>query len=236
MDWVHRDDSGDTERWFVSADERKYEVLFGTPTGTHVFTQVLGVWTGSPVTPEMREAALGALRTSRHVDTFEGGYYVIDDVGPDGVVWFSLLKVLRVDRRGVHIRLYDDWFTTVPTAAHGQRLDYAVGHLPVTHQQFDWWLPTFVFRGAVTQEELDDVGEFFDVTGFWGPPDGPPARLRGLPRRGDPRRAASSRKRRPISVGFVSDEGATPWGRIFLFFLLVRLVWYVIHSEDLPWS
>jgi hypothetical protein len=184
----------------------------------------------------MREAVLGALRPSRHVDAVEGGYYVIEDVNPDGVLYFSLLKVLKVDRGRVHVRLYEDWFRSVPNAARAQGLDYAIGHLPVTHQQFDWWLPTFAFQGAVTDEELDDVGEFFSAASFWGPPDGPPAGLRALPHRGDPRRGTSSKKRRPIKTGSLSDGGGTPWGRILLLFLLVRLVWYAVHPEDLPWS
>ena len=47
------------------------------------------------------------------MEPVEGGFHAIEEED-DGVRSFRLLKVLRVDNEGVHIRLYSDRFTSLP--------------------------------------------------------------------------------------------------------------------------
>lgn len=79
---------------------------------------------------------------------------------------YSVLKVLKVDAKGVHVRIYSNRFESALTAIDASALYLAgidhkpeeslgLGHLPVSHEHFEAWKPRFVQREGVTEEELD---------------------------------------------------------------------------------
>jgi len=92
----------------------------------------------------------------------EGGlYYTRNDNGS-----YSVLKILKLDEQGVHIRLYSNQFPTPPA-----RLDESVllmagvnrkpnetlgmGHAPISRKSFQGWRATFFQQSKVTTEELE---------------------------------------------------------------------------------
>lgn len=87
-------------------------------------------------------------------EAVEGGYYAIEGEEPDGVT-FRLAKVLKVDGGGVHLRFYVDRFPSVPDEIDLGNLTTAIGHLPVSADQFNDWETVLVLQVPVSDEELE---------------------------------------------------------------------------------
>ena len=80
---------------------------------------------------------------------------------------FGVVKVLAVDRGGVHARLYVQRFEARPgaeevgelsTAPFGPEYEnpFSIGHMPLSHQTFAAWQPVLIRPGAsVDEDELD---------------------------------------------------------------------------------
>jgi len=82
-----------------------------------------------------------------------------------------VLKVLKVDQGGVHVRGYSNYFSTLPARIDEKKLylagtDYkppetlGLGHLPLSRETFAGWKPVFIQQSTVTQEELDGYQEW----------------------------------------------------------------------------
>ena len=87
----------------------------------------------------------------------------------DGEGWFRIAKVLAVDEKGVHIRLYKNRFKDRPTTVDKRALSlgkvddpdgFGMGHLPLTRAAFVAWQPKLLERGEVSSEELDGFLEW----------------------------------------------------------------------------
>ncbi len=98
-----------------------------------------------------------------------GGIYSIQDENGYGVV-----KILVVDSKAVHIRIYKNKFTQRPaqidltTLKIGSMNDpdgFGIGHLPLSKAAFASWHPVFVTQTTVRQEELAGYEEWKKANG-----------------------------------------------------------------------
>jgi hypothetical protein len=107
-----------------------------------------------------------AVVTSRksRVQYHPGEIYSVQD--QDG---YKVAKILAVDSRAVHVRLYKNSFPDRPHSVDVNKLTlgsihdadgFGIGHLPVTAATFSSWLPILITRTAVTQEELEGYEEW----------------------------------------------------------------------------
>lgn len=87
-------------------------------------------------------------------EAVEGGYYAIEGEEPDGVT-FRLVKVLKVDGGGVHLRFHVDRFFSVPHDIDSENLTTAIGHMPVSTDHFNAWETVHVSQETVSDEELE---------------------------------------------------------------------------------
>jgi hypothetical protein len=102
----------------------------------------------------------------------EGGlYYTHNDDGA-----YSILKILKIDDRGFHVRLYSNRFPEPP-----QKIDeptlymvgmnrkpnerLGMGHLPISKKSFVTWHATFVQQSTVSEEELEGYKVWLDAKG-----------------------------------------------------------------------
>ena len=90
---------------------------------------------------------------------------------------YTVAKVLKVEPYGVHVRLYANKFQARPEKVDPASLslgtvhdkDPGIGHLPVTHKQFQAWHPVFVTDSPVAEDELEGYREWRSAGGrFWG--------------------------------------------------------------------
>ena len=89
-----------------------------------------------------------------------------------------MAKVLAVEDKGVHIRLYKNRFKSRPDKVEFSSLTlgtvhdadgFGMGHLPLTHRAFRAWQPVFLAESSVAEGELDGYRAWKDATGgFWG--------------------------------------------------------------------
>jgi len=95
---------------------------------------------------------------------------------------YLIVKVLKVDPDGVHVRTYSNVFTSRPQDIDEHKLYLAgmnhkpeealgMGHIPLAKQAFDQWKPQLIKVVPVRDEELegykmwlDAKGGFFDFT------------------------------------------------------------------------
>ena len=76
---------------------------------------------------------------------------------------FNVAKILVVDERGLHVRVYAESFAVRPQAVPaalevGSPYDgeaFGVGHVPVTVAEFEGWQPTLLATEPVAEDELD---------------------------------------------------------------------------------
>lgn len=92
----------------------------------------------------------------------EGGLYShLDEDGRYGV-----LKVLKIDDGGVHLRLYSNRFAEHPSSVDESKLFMAgvneqppqplgMGHIPVSRRSFSTWKIRLIQMSSVSDEELD---------------------------------------------------------------------------------
>lgn len=80
---------------------------------------------------------------------------------------FAVMKLLAIDPRGVHVRLYVQRFAARPTATELAALElktlpfgpdhdnpFSIGHLPISRSNFAAWQPEPICRSEVTEAEL----------------------------------------------------------------------------------
>lgn len=98
----------------------------------------------------------------------EGAYFWT----PCGEV--DLIKVLKKDDEGFHVRLYSNSFPSKPTALDASSLFFSkdqvsgrrgIGHIPISKERFFAWGPTHVANGEVSEEELDGYRQWKDDSG-----------------------------------------------------------------------
>ncbi|WP_295942492.1 hypothetical protein [uncultured Xanthomonas sp.] len=79
---------------------------------------------------------------------------------------YVLLKILKLDADGVHVRVYSNVYSVPPKAVDTSTLYLAgdnrhddeplgMGHLPISRASFAGWDLHFVQQSSVTEEELE---------------------------------------------------------------------------------
>jgi hypothetical protein len=98
---------------------------------------------------------------SKQSSVKEGGLYAAkNDNGS-----FSILKVLKTDDLGVHVKIYSNQFPTPPAKVdestlylagtdHKTNETFGVEHAPLSQKTFDNWKVTFVQQSTVKEDEL----------------------------------------------------------------------------------
>jgi hypothetical protein len=102
----------------------------------------------------------------------EGGlYYTPGEQGG-----YSVLKILKLDDGGVHVRLYSNQFTEPPMKIDESTLYMAgmnrksgeslgMGHAPISKKSFAGWNAKFVQQSTVREEELEDYKMWLEAKG-----------------------------------------------------------------------
>ena len=102
----------------------------------------------------------------------EGGlYYTHHENGP-----YSVLKILKIDDEGVHVRLYSNQYSTPPTKIDESTLYLAgidakpneslgMGHAPLSRKTFEAWHATFFQQSSVKEDELDGYKMWLEAKG-----------------------------------------------------------------------
>lgn len=94
----------------------------------------------------------------------EGGLYSTSTPAENG--GYRVLKILKVDHKGVHVRFYSNQFDQAPVKIDENTLymvgadrkpneALGVGHLPISKMKFATWGVRFVQQSTVTEDELD---------------------------------------------------------------------------------
>jgi len=92
----------------------------------------------------------------------EGGLYSVE--GEKG--GFSIVKILKLDAGGVHIRAYSNRFPQRPTEVDASKLymagidrkpdeELGMGHLPLSRESFSGWNPMLIKVVPVVPAELE---------------------------------------------------------------------------------
>ena len=78
---------------------------------------------------------------------------------------YGVMKVLAVDKLGVHARLYAQRFKERPRAVDGVglmtepfkpgELPFSIGHVPLSNVSFQGWEPERITHGTVDEDELE---------------------------------------------------------------------------------
>ena len=102
----------------------------------------------------------------------EGGlYYTRGEKGG-----YTVLKILKIDDRGVHVRLYSNHFPVPPMRVDESTLYMAgmdrkaeealgMGHLPISKGSFAGWGTVLIQRSTVQPNELDGYEEWKKANG-----------------------------------------------------------------------
>ena len=75
---------------------------------------------------------------------------------------FGIFKVLRVDTRGVHVRVYSNLYSKIPTKINSNELfidkkdKSGTKHTPLTFSSIRLWNPSFLQNTKVEKDELQD--------------------------------------------------------------------------------
>jgi hypothetical protein len=100
-----------------------------------------------------------------------GIYYTQTEEGD-----YSVLKILKLDDHGVHVRLYSNRFVAPPQEVNEGMLYMAgmdrkpgespgMGHIPVSKKGFQGWSAIFVQQSTVNEEELEGYQIWLDARG-----------------------------------------------------------------------
>jgi hypothetical protein len=92
----------------------------------------------------------------------EGGLYAT----PEKKGGYAILKILKLDDHGVHIRKYSNVFQTLPNTVDESSLHISgmdrkpdealgMGHLPISKKSFVSWNVIFIQQSTVSPDELD---------------------------------------------------------------------------------
>ena len=77
----------------------------------------------------------------------------------------GVAKVLAVDKRAVHVRLYKERFSEIPRLVNTAILSMRIGHLPIAWATFASWQPVRIQHEAVMEDELDGYRMWEDAKG-----------------------------------------------------------------------
>ena len=102
----------------------------------------------------------------------EGGLYYTQN--NDGS--YSVVKILKIDELGVHVRHYSNQFPNPPTNVpentlylagvdHKPGEQLAMGHLPLSKKSFERLKPVFFQQSKVSDEELEGYKIWLDEKG-----------------------------------------------------------------------
>lgn len=102
----------------------------------------------------------------------EGGLYSI----PGEADGYSVLKILKLDEGGVHLRLYSNQFPEPPRQIDESALYMAgmdrqkgeplgMGHAPISKKSFATWRATFVQQSTVKADELEGYRMWLEAGG-----------------------------------------------------------------------
>jgi len=102
----------------------------------------------------------------------EGGLYSVE--GEKG--GFSIVKILKLDSAGVHIRAYSNRFPQRPTDIDVSTLymagidrkpeeELGMGHLPLSRDSFSGWKPELIWVVPVEPAELEGYEIWKDAKG-----------------------------------------------------------------------
>lgn len=113
-----------------------------------------------------------ALIACAQSDWKEGGLYSVE--GEKG--GFSIVKILKLDTAGVHIRAYSNRFPQRPTDIDASKLymagidhkpdeELGMGHLPLSRESFSEWKPRLIKVVPVERAELEGYEMWKDAKG-----------------------------------------------------------------------
>ena len=102
----------------------------------------------------------------------DGGLYCIQN--KDGS--YSVLKILKLNRQGVHVSVYSNQYSTPPIKVDEATLYMAgvnskpdetmgMGHVPLSNKSFQNWKATFLQQSTVKNEELEGYKMWLDDKG-----------------------------------------------------------------------
>jgi hypothetical protein len=97
----------------------------------------------------------------------EGGFYAYQNANGS----YSIMKLLKVESAGVHVKLYSNQFDALPTQVdesklylsgltHKENETLGVADAPIKGEMFQNYKATFVQQGTVTPEELDGYNQW----------------------------------------------------------------------------
>jgi hypothetical protein len=104
----------------------------------------------------------------------EGGLYASPRRNEPG---YNIIKVLKIDNHGYHIRVYSNVFAEVPDDLDpgslfmvgldqkGNNQDPGMGHLPIGKQSFEAWPIAFIKKVEVREEELEGYNMWKEAKG-----------------------------------------------------------------------
>ena len=75
---------------------------------------------------------------------------------------FGIFKVLRVDPKGVHVRVYSNLYNKIPSKINHKELfidkedKSGAEHTPLTFSSIQLWRPSFLQNTKVEKDELKD--------------------------------------------------------------------------------
>ena len=97
---------------------------------------------------------------------------------------YRIVKVLRVDPKAVHVRVYAPRYHDRPVAALKEQLtlgtvqegEFGIGHLPLDPAEFERWQGEVIANEPVEIEELDGYELWAEAVaeggaGVWGAPE-----------------------------------------------------------------
>ncbi len=102
----------------------------------------------------------------------EGGLYYTQNTNGS----YSVLKILKLDEMGVHVRLYSNQYPAPPSKVEESQLYMAgierkpnenlgMGHTPISRKSFEAWKPTYFQKSSVKDEELEGYKMWLDAKG-----------------------------------------------------------------------
>jgi hypothetical protein len=102
----------------------------------------------------------------------EGGLYAT----PGEKGGYSVLKILKLDDGGVHVRLYSNQFSALPKKIDESVLYMAgmnrkpdetlgMGHAPISNKSFAGWNAVFIQQSTIKEEELEGYKMWLEAKG-----------------------------------------------------------------------
>jgi hypothetical protein len=124
------------------------------------------------ITTLLAISALGFLFGCSRPKPVEGGLYSTQNENGS----YSVLKILKLDDNGVHVRLYSNQFSAPPKQIDESKLYMAgvdkkpnetlgMGHAPISKKSFAGWKAVFVQQSTVKDEELEGYKMWAEAKG-----------------------------------------------------------------------